>query len=78
MSRSGPSSASLPSLSVSETTPHGALHQARIRGVALVLVDQHQLGRAAADVEDQRGAVARLEQLVAAEHGKPRFLRRAR
>ena len=64
----------MPSLSVSETTPHGALHQARILRRPLLLVDQHQLGRSAADVEDQRRAVARLEQLVAAEHGKARFL----
>ena len=66
----------LPSLSVSETTPHGALHQARIRGAPLALLDQHQLGRSAADVEDQRRPVAGLEQLVAAEHREPRFLLR--
>ena len=40
------------------------------------LVDQHQLGRAAADVEDQRGPVAWLEQFVAAEHREPGFLLR--
>ena len=72
----GPSSASRPSLSVSDTTPHGALHQSRMRGHAFVLVDQHQLGRAAADVEDQRRAVAGLEQFVAAEHRQPRLLLR--
>ena len=38
------------------------------------MVDQHQFGRAAADVEDQRRAAAGLEQFVAAEHGEPRFL----
>ena len=42
---------------------------------ALLLVDQHQLGRAAADVEDQRRPIAGLEQLVAAQDGEPRFLR---
>ena len=47
-----------------------------ICGTAVGLVDQHQLGRAAADVEDQRRAVAGLEQEVAAEHGEPRFLLR--
>ena len=67
-----------PSLSVSETTPHGALHQLRILGDSVDLVDQHQLGRAAADVEDQRRAVAGLEQLVAAEHRQPRLFLRAR
>ena len=66
----------MPSLSVSDTTPHGALHQLRILGVPSSLIDQHQLGRAAADVEDQRRAVAGLEQLVAAEHGEPRFFLR--
>ena len=42
----------------------------------LLLVDQHQLGRAAADIEDQRRAVAGLEELVAAKDGKPRLFRR--
>ena len=42
--------------------------------LAAVGVDQHQLGRAAANVEDQGRAVARLEQAVAAEHRQPRFL----
>ena len=37
-------------------------------------IDQHQFGRSAADVEDQRRAVARLEQRMAAEHRQPRFL----
>ena len=40
------------------------------------LLDQHQLGRSAADVEDQRRAVAGLEQLVAAEDGEARFFLR--
>ena len=40
---------------------------------ASVGVDQDELGRAAADVEDQGRAVAGLEQPVAAEHGKPRL-----
>ncbi len=39
------------------------------------LVDQHQLGRTAADVEDQRRAVAGLQQFVAAEHREPSFFR---
>src|SRR3954466_6263230 len=50
-----------------------------------VSVDEDELGRAAgaagagaggapADVEDEGGAVARLEQAVAAEHRQPRFL----
>ena len=47
-----------------------------MRGCRLALLDQHQLGRSAADVEDQRRPVARLEQLVAAEHRQPRFLLR--
>ena len=45
-------------------------------GLALVGVDQHQFGRAAANVEDQGRAVAGLEQPVAAEHGEPRLLLR--
>src|SRR5256885_16477148 len=45
-------------------------------GRAFDLVDQYQLGRAAADVEDQRRAVARLEQFVAAEDGQPGLLLR--
>src|SRR5690606_14391639 len=40
-------------------------------------IDQHQLGRTAADVEDQRRAVARFEKPVAAQHRQPGlFLRR--
>ena len=38
--------------------------------------DQHQLGRAAADIEDQRRPVAGFEQDMAAEHRQPRFLAR--
>src|SRR3546814_2623572 len=38
---------------------------------------QHQFGRSAANVEDERGAVARLQQRVAAQHRQPRLLLRA-
>ena len=45
-------------------------------GNAFFLVDQDKLGRSAANVEDQCGTVARLQQLVATQHGKARlFLR---
>ena len=37
-------------------------------------VDQHQLGRSATDVENQRGIVTRLDQGVAAEDSQTRFL----
>jgi len=39
-------------------------------------LDQHQLGRAAADIEDHRRTDAVFEQDVAAEHRQPRFLLR--
>src|SRR3546814_4561362 len=39
-------------------------------------VDVHQLGRSAADVEDQRRALAGLHQIVATEDRKLRFLGR--
>ncbi len=42
----------------------------------IALVDQHQLGRAAADVEDQRRSVPGLEQFVAAEYREPRLFGR--
>ena len=44
--------------------------------VFLAMFDQHELGRAAADVEDQRRPAAGLEQFVAAEHRQPGFLLR--
>jgi hypothetical protein len=44
------------------------------RHLVAVRVDQHKLGRAAANVEDERRPVARLEQPMAAEHGQPRLL----
>ena len=37
-------------------------------------IDVHQLGRSAADVEDQRRAFAGLHQIVAAQHREPGFL----
>ena len=40
------------------------------------MFDQHELGRAAADVEDQRRPAAGLEQFVAAEHRQPGFFLR--
>jgi hypothetical protein len=45
-------------------------------GHRLGRVDEHHLGRAAADVEDHRRAFAMFEQDMAAQHGQPRlFLR---
>ena len=55
-----------------DDTPRRAVpvQHARYRALG---VDQHQLGRSATDVEDQRRIVARLDQHVAAEHRQPRF-----
>ena len=44
------------------------------RGFTGLRLDQHQFGRAAADIEDEGRAVARLDQRVAAEHRQPCFL----
>ncbi len=44
--------------------------------VARAIAKQRQLGRPAADVEDERRAVARFEQRLAAQHGEARFLAR--
>ena len=54
--------------------PPGGAPPAFDPGLAAVGVDQDELGRAAADVEDERRAVAGLEQPVAAEHGEPGLL----
>ena len=43
---------------------------------SLFLIDQHQFGRSAADVEDQRRTITGLEQFVAAEDGEPRLFGR--
>ena len=40
------------------------------------MVDKHQFGRSATDVEDEGRPIARLEKLVAAEHGQPCFFLR--
>ena len=42
-------------------------------GRFLAMVDQHQFGRSAADVENQRRPAAGLEQFVTAQYGEPRF-----
>jgi hypothetical protein len=61
-----------PVLSVSETTPGHAL-PVEDAGHRFGRVDEHHLGRAAADVEDHRRAFAMFEQDMAAQNGQPRL-----